>query len=81
MLVEKDNKTYLWEPFTCESSKVYKTTRNIYKSIYGNKIIFEGIQQKRLECLHKIAIHNDKQLNLDLIIHTIYVGINNLTTA
>jgi len=43
ILVEKDNLTYLWEPFTSESSKVYKTTRNIYKSIYGNKIIFEEI--------------------------------------
>jgi len=43
ILVEKDQRTYLWEPFTSESRRIYKTTRNIYKSIYGNKIIFEEI--------------------------------------
>ncbi|MCG8578325.1 MAG: hypothetical protein MI866_00310 [Bacteroidales bacterium] len=43
ILVEKDQRTYLWEPFTSESGRIYKTTRNIYKSIYGNKIIFEEI--------------------------------------
>ncbi|PWE00146.1 hypothetical protein [Marinilabilia rubra] len=41
LLVEKDNKTYLWEPFSKETSQVYKIVRNLYKSIYGNKIIFE----------------------------------------
>jgi len=40
-LVEKNNKTFLWEPFTCESEKIYSIKRNLYKSIYGNKIIFE----------------------------------------
>ncbi|WP_430813392.1 hypothetical protein [Carboxylicivirga sp. RSCT41] len=43
ILVEKDERTYLWEPFTSESGRIYQTTRNIYKSIYGNKIIFEEI--------------------------------------
>ncbi|MCU4156440.1 hypothetical protein J1N10_10660 [Carboxylicivirga sp. A043] len=43
ILVEKDAKTYLWEPFATNSGQVYKTTRNIYKSIYGNKILFEEI--------------------------------------
>lgn len=41
LLVEKDNKTWLWEPFAKETSQVYKIARNVYKSIYGNKIIFE----------------------------------------
>ncbi len=40
-LIEKNNKTYLWEPFSDEAEKVYKIERNLYKSIYGNKIIFE----------------------------------------
>ncbi|WP_244828087.1 hypothetical protein [Carboxylicivirga sediminis] len=43
VLVEKDNKTYLWEPFEGITKDIYKTVRNIYKSIYGNKIIFEEI--------------------------------------
>ena len=42
-LVEKNRKTFLWEPFTDNSAKFYKITRNLYKSIYGNKIIFEEI--------------------------------------
>jgi hypothetical protein len=43
LLVSKDEKTYLWEPFSSESEKIYTIERNLYKSIYGNKIIFEEI--------------------------------------
>ncbi len=39
--VQSSGKTYLWEPFTDESALVYNITRNLYKSIFGNKIIFE----------------------------------------
>lgn len=42
-LVEKDEKSFLWEPFTTESEKIYRIERNLYKNIYGNKIIFEEI--------------------------------------
>ncbi len=40
-LVEKHERTSLWEPFTDESPKFYKISRNLYKSIYGNSLIFE----------------------------------------
>ncbi len=40
-LVSKDNRTYLWEPFACDFEKFYRIERNLYKSIFGNKIIFE----------------------------------------
>jgi hypothetical protein len=43
LLVHKDEKTYLWEPFSTESEKIYTVKRNLFKSIYGNKIIFEEI--------------------------------------
>ena len=43
LLVGKDAKTYLWEPFTTESEKIYSIERNLYTSIFGNKIIFEEI--------------------------------------
>ena len=43
LLVSKDAKTYLWEPFTTEAAKIYTIQRNIYKSIYCNNIIFEEI--------------------------------------
>ena len=42
-MVKKDGNTFLWEPFTDESQKFYTITRNLYKSSYGNKIIFEEI--------------------------------------
>ncbi|MBT3208068.1 MAG: hypothetical protein HN704_07865 [Bacteroidetes bacterium] len=42
-LIHKNEKTFLWEPFTNESQKTYDITRNLYKNIYGNKIIFEEI--------------------------------------
>ena len=45
LLVGKDAKTYLWEPFTTESEKIYSIERNLYKSIFGNKIIFEEIKK------------------------------------
>jgi hypothetical protein len=41
--VEKKEKVYLWEPFTENSENVYGARRNLYKSIYGNKILFEEI--------------------------------------
>lgn len=40
-LVEKDGKTKLWEPFLDSCGKVYRLERRLYKSVYGNKIIFE----------------------------------------
>ncbi|PXX98059.1 hypothetical protein DF185_17165 [Marinifilum breve] len=42
-LVEKEEKTFLWEPFAKNLNEVYKIQRNLYKSIYGNKIIFEEV--------------------------------------
>ncbi len=42
-LVDKNEKTFLWEPFTDESQKFYRITRNLYKSNFGNNIIFEEV--------------------------------------
>lgn len=41
--VERKGKVYLWEPFTDISRRVYGVKRNLYKSIYGNKILFEEV--------------------------------------
>ncbi len=43
VLVKKNSKVYLWEPFSKKNEGVYKSERNIYKSVYGNKIVFEEI--------------------------------------
>ncbi|WP_310380280.1 hypothetical protein [Flavobacterium sp.] len=45
LLVQKENQTFLWEPFSDNYSGIYKIQRNIYKSIYGNKILFEEINE------------------------------------
>ncbi len=43
--IHKSGKTHLWEPFSERQAGIYKITRNIYKNIYGNKIIFEEINE------------------------------------
>lgn len=34
-------RSYVWQPFECVLSHMYKIERNLYKSIYGNQLIFE----------------------------------------
>jgi hypothetical protein len=41
ILVQRGSHTSLWQPFSKELANVYRTERNILKSIYGNKIIFQ----------------------------------------
>lgn len=37
--------THLWEPFSDRFSGIYKIQRNIYKNVYGNKLLFEEINE------------------------------------
>ena len=41
--VVKNDEVHLWEPFSDRFAGMYKTTRNLYKNEYGNKVIFEEI--------------------------------------
>jgi hypothetical protein len=41
--VEKGNEVFMWEPLAIRSLGKYKTTQNVYKNRFGNKIIFEEI--------------------------------------
>ena len=43
--IHSQGKTMLWEPFSQRYLGVYKTQRNLYKNNYGNKVIFEEINQ------------------------------------
>ena len=43
--ITKNEKTILWEPFSERQAGLFTITRNIYKNIYGNKIIFEEINE------------------------------------
>ena len=41
--VEEGGKSLLWEPFSVFTDSVYNTETNLYKSEYGNVVIFEQI--------------------------------------
>jgi hypothetical protein len=41
--VHQQDKIHFWEPFSTRYANQYQLTRNLYKNIYGNKIIFEEI--------------------------------------
>ena len=41
--IQKNGKTYLWEPFSDRQIGIYNTERNLYKNNWGNKVIFEEI--------------------------------------
>jgi len=43
--VHKDDKTFLWEPFSNTYQGVYATKRNLYKNSFGNKVLFEEINK------------------------------------
>jgi hypothetical protein len=42
-LVTRGGKTSLWEPFTGTSKMAYRISRNLYKNMVGNRIIFEEL--------------------------------------
>ena len=43
MRVSRNESNYLWEPFSDSYAGIYQLERNLYKNIYGNKIVFEEI--------------------------------------
>jgi uncharacterized protein YhfF len=43
IIVSRDEQNFLVKPFSLHQSNVYKITRNLYKNIAGNKIMFEEI--------------------------------------
>lgn len=45
LIVHKNEKRFLWEPFSDRYQGAYQIQRNLYKHIYGNKIIFEEINE------------------------------------
>ncbi|ULC58448.1 hypothetical protein MBM09_11000 [Flaviramulus sp. BrNp1-15] len=41
--IHQENKMVIWEPFSIRQMGIYEVSRNLYKNIYGNKVIFEEI--------------------------------------
>ena len=44
-LIEKNQKTFLWEPFSNLYKGIYNITRNLYKNSFGNKVLFEDTRK------------------------------------
>ena len=42
-LVTVNDKKYFWEPFSKKHEGIYKVSRNLYKNVLGNKVVFEEI--------------------------------------
>lgn len=90
-LVSMNDKSLLWEPFTEDSMLLYNISRNLYKSIYGNKIIFEeenldlGLtfqygwyNSEKFGWVRKSALINNSDSKLDI---DVVDGIQNLLPA
>ena len=43
--VSKNGNIYLWEPFSQRQIGLYETRQNLYKNSYGNKVVFEEINE------------------------------------
>lgn len=43
--VEREGNIQVWEPFSERMQGAYQIRRNLYKNIYGNKIVFEEINE------------------------------------
>ncbi|RPI02790.1 MAG: hypothetical protein EHM72_03305 [Calditrichaeota bacterium] len=41
--VQNGEKRFLWEPFSPHHSGLYRVQKNLYKNVYGNKLLFEEI--------------------------------------
>ncbi|WP_299667774.1 hypothetical protein [uncultured Polaribacter sp.] len=86
--VHKDDKTFLWEPFSDKYEGVYAIKRNLYKNNYGNKIIFEEVNEdlgltfqyqwnssNRFGFVKKSTILNNTDAKIDV---TVLDGIQNI---
>lgn len=41
--IHKNNDIIIWEPFSIRFQGKHNTTRNLYKNLYGNKVVFEEV--------------------------------------
>ncbi len=53
-------KTFLWEPFSNRYQGVYSISRNLYKNIQGNRIIFEEVNSD-LELIFRYSWNNSEK--------------------
>ena len=63
LIVRKGDKRYLWEPFGKTFEKMYNIERNLLKSIYGNKLLFEEINHDLGICF-KYGWYNSEEFGI-----------------
>ena len=86
--IQLNSKTVVWEPFSIRQMGVYKTTRNLYKNNFGNKIIFEEVNEDlsltyryqwnssdRFGFIKKATLLNNSQNNVSI---TLLDGVQNI---
>ncbi len=54
LLVRRDDRTYLWEPFSIRQQGQYDIQHNLYKNISGTAVVFEEIN-RTLELTYRYA--------------------------
>ena len=58
-----DGRLYLWEPFSDRYDGIYKISRNLYKNVSGNQLIFEEINES-LGLLFKYGWFNSDEFGI-----------------
>lgn len=86
--IHRNNKTFLWEPFSNKYEGVYSIHRNLYKNSFGNSVIFEETNvdlgltfryqwnsSHRFGFVRKAALINNSKKRISL---TVLDGIQNI---
>jgi hypothetical protein len=58
--VQRGDRTLLWEPFSNKHAGIYSITRNLYKNVYGNKLVFEEVNED-LKLTYRYAWNSSEQ--------------------
>src|SRR5262249_35205095 len=45
VIVRQQDRNSLWEPFSIRGQGIYRVRRNLFKNFFGNKLIFEEINE------------------------------------
>ena len=86
--IHENNKTIIWEPFSIRQMGLYNTSRNVYKNVLGNKVVFEEINNdlgvsfryqwstsNKFGFVKKSTVVNNKETDLKV---TVLDGIQNI---
>ncbi len=60
LLVNTNERSYLWEPFSNHYAGLYAIERNLYKNVYGNKLLFEEVNHD-LGIIYRYAWNTSEQ--------------------